>query len=112
LAEWSVSKNGYVQGRSGWFSCRSSCYLAAGRPVVVQDTGFSKVIPTGKGILTFTTPDEAIAAVREVTGNLAQHSQAARECAAEFFDARVVLPRLVEEAMNAAVQPHNSEVMI
>lgn len=112
LAEWSVAKNGYVQGRSGWFSCRSSCYLAAGRPVVVQDTGFSKVIPTGEGILTFTTPDEAIEAVREVTGNLSRHGQAARECAAEYFDARVVLPRLVEEAMNAAVQPHNSEVMI
>ena len=49
-AEWSIAKNGYVQGRSGWFSCRSACYLAAGRPVVVQDTGFSQVIPAGVGV--------------------------------------------------------------
>jgi len=112
LAEWSVAKNGYVQGRSGWFSCRSSCYLAAGRPVVVQDTGFSKVIPTGNGILTFTSPSEAVHAVREVTGNLLRHSAAARDCAAEYFDARVVLPRLIQEAMDAARQPASSEVMI
>jgi hypothetical protein len=112
LAEWSVAKNGYVQGRSGWFSCRSSCYLAAGRPVVVQDTGFSKVIPTGQGILTFTTADEAVAAVREVTGNLASHSQAARECAAAYFDARVVLPQLIVAAMRPAAQPAHSEVML
>src|SRR5205823_5031308 len=52
-AEWSVAKNGYVQGRSGWFSERSACYLAAGRPVVVQDTGFSKILPVGHGIFAF-----------------------------------------------------------
>lgn len=112
LGEWSIAKNGYVQGRSGWFSCRSSCYLAAGRPVVVQDTGFSKVIRTGKGILTFNTPDEAVQAVHEVIGNFARHSAAARDCAAEYFDARVVLPRLIDEAMRAARQPANSEMMI
>jgi hypothetical protein len=112
LAEWSVAKNAYVQGRSGWFSCRSSCYLAAGRPVVVQDTGFSRVIPTGKGILTFTTLEEAAQAVREVRGNLARHSVAARECAAAYFDARVVLPRLIDEAMRAARQPTDSKVML
>ena len=60
LAEWSVAKNGYVEGQSGWFSCRSACYLAAGRPVVVQDTGFSSVLPTGDGILSFSTLDEAV----------------------------------------------------
>ena len=111
-AEWSVAKNGYVQGQSGWFSCRSSCYLAAGRPVVVQDTGFSKVIPTGNGILTFTTPDEAVHAVREVSGNLARHSAAARACAAEYFDARIILPQLIGEAMNVSTRPTTSEVMI
>ena len=112
LAEWSVAKNGYVQGRSGWFSCRSSCYLAAGRPVVVQDTGFSKVIPTGTGILTFASPDEAVQAVREVIGNFVRHSAAAHECAAAYFDARVVLPRLIDEAMRAGYPRANSEVMI
>ena len=50
-AEWSISKNGYVKGNSGWFSCRSACYLAAGKPVIVQDTGFSKILPTGDGVL-------------------------------------------------------------
>ncbi|HEX5223466.1 MAG TPA: hypothetical protein VFZ59_28150 [Verrucomicrobiae bacterium] len=112
MAEWSVAKNGYVQGQSGWFSCRSSCYLAAGRPIVVQDTGFSKVIPTGRGILTFKTLDEAVQAVRAVSGNLKQHSAAARECAAEYFDARVILPQLIEEAMRAVARPATSEMTI
>ena len=112
VAEWSVAKNGYVQGQSGWFSCRSSCYLAAGRPVVVQDTGFSKVIPTGRGILTFRTVDEAVQAVCEVGGNLQRHSAAARECAAEYFDARVILPQLIEESMRAIKRPTASEMMI
>jgi hypothetical protein len=111
-AEWSVAKNGYVQGQSGWFSCRSSCYLAAGRPIVVQDTGFSKVIPTGQGILTFRTLDEAVQAVREVSGNLKRHSAAARDCAAEYFDARVILPQLIEESMRAVARPATSEMMI
>jgi hypothetical protein len=112
LAEWSVAKNGYVQGRCGWFSCRSSCYLAAGRPVVVQDTGFSRFIPTGQGLLAFTSLDEAVDAVREVTGNPERHSRAAREVAAGCFDARILLPRLVDEAMATSAQPVLSEVMI
>src|SRR5213593_4432173 len=58
-AEWSVAKNGYVRGHAGWFSCRSACYLAASRPVVVQDTGFSDVLPVGEGLLTFRTVEEA-----------------------------------------------------
>jgi len=112
LAEWSVAKNGYVQGQSGWFSCRSSCYLAAGRPVVVQDTGFSKVIPTGAGILAFDNLEEATAGVREVVANPAKHSRSARELAAEFFDARIVLPKLVEDAMNNTTSRQLSEVIL
>lgn len=99
--EWSVAKNGYVQGRSGWFSCRSACYLAAGRPVVVQDTGFSSVIPSGLGVLAFSTPVEAVAAVREVEGDYRRHSRAAREIAGGYFDSRLVLKQLVEEAMGS-----------
>jgi hypothetical protein len=100
-AEWSVAKNGYVVGRSGWFSCRSACYLAAGRPVVVQDTGFSATIPVGEGVLTFADPDGAAAAIARVEENYARHARAAREIAAEYFDSDKVLAHLVEEAMSA-----------
>ena len=69
--EWSVAKNGYVKGRPGWFSCRSACYLAAGRPVVVEDTGFGAVIPTGLGVLAFSSIDQAAAAIDDVEANYA-----------------------------------------
>jgi hypothetical protein len=97
--EWSVAKHGYVEGRPGWFSCRSACYLAAGRPVVVQDTGFAGILPVGEGLLTFSTLDEAAAAIREVEARYPQHARAARAIAEEYFDSRAVLSRLVEEAM-------------
>lgn len=97
--EWSVAKNGYVVGQSGWFSCRSACYLAAARPVVVQDTGFSKVLPVGEGILPFTTLEQAADGIRKVEADYARHSRAARELAAEYFDSDRVLPRLLEEAL-------------
>ena len=99
-AEWSVAKNGYVLGRSGWFSERSARYLAAGRPVVVQDTGFSSVLPVGEGILPFNSMEEAITAIREVEGNYARHAKMARLLAEEYFDSDKILSRLVEEAMN------------
>jgi len=98
-AEWSIAKNGYVKGQSGWFSCRSACYLAAGRPVVVQDTGFSRIIPTGKGVLAFNTVEEATAAVLDVEAHYASHARAAREIAAAYFDSGQVLTHLVERAM-------------
>jgi hypothetical protein len=97
-AEWSVAKNGYVQGKSGWFSCRSACYLAAGRPVVVQDTGFSTVLPTGEGILPFATVEQAIAAIRAVECDYSRHARAARRIAEEYFDSAKVLSRLIEQA--------------
>ncbi len=98
LGEWSVAKNGYVVGQPGWFSCRSACYLAAGRPVVVQDTGFGAVLPTGEGIVAFSDEDEAAAALEDVEARYDVHARAARELAAEYFDSRTVLTRLVEEA--------------
>lgn len=100
MAEWSVAKNGYVVGQPGWFSCRSACYLAAGRPVVVQDTGFGAVLPVGEGIVPFRTMEEAAAAVREVEANYARHAKAARAIAEEYFDSRKVLASLVEEAFH------------
>ena len=98
--EWSVAKHGYVVGRPGWFSCRSACYLAAGRPVVVQDTGFGPVLPTGEGIVVFSSQDEAVEAVRDVLARYRRHARAARAVAAEYFDSDRVLARLVEEAMS------------
>jgi hypothetical protein len=97
-AEWSVAKNGYVQGRAGWFSCRSACYLAAGRPVVVQDTGFGAVLPTGEGLLAFQTLEQAVAAIRAVEADTARHSRAAREIAERYFAADRVLTELIERA--------------
>ena len=103
MAEWSVAKNGYVRGQPGWFSCRSACYLAAGRPVVVQDTGFRSVLPVGEGLLPFADVEEAAAAIREVRGNYARHAKGARAIAEEYFDSDKVLNRLIEEAMNRDV---------
>lgn len=100
-AEWTVAKNGYVLGQSGWFSGRSACYLAAGRPVVVQDTGFAPVIPVGEGILSFQTVGEAVAAIKEVEGNYVRHAKAARSIAEEYFDSARVLTHMIEEAMNS-----------
>jgi hypothetical protein len=100
-AEWSVAKNGYVEGRPGWFSCRSACYLAAGKPVVVQDTGFGAVIPAGEGVLAFRDPEEAADGIRRVESDYARHARAAREIAAEYFEARKVAAGLVEAAFAA-----------
>jgi hypothetical protein len=97
-AEFSVAKEGYVVGRSGWFSCRSACYLALGRPVLLQDTGYSHVLSTGQGVLPFHDLDSAAEAVRAVSRDYAAHSRAARWLAEEAFDAGAVLRRLLTEA--------------
>jgi len=99
-AEFSVAKHGYVASRSGWFSERSTGYLASGRPVIVEDTGFSDVLPSGEGILPFTDLDSAAAAIDEVQRHAAKHSAAARRAAEEHFDFRRVLPPLVETAVS------------
>jgi hypothetical protein len=98
--EWSVAKNGYVEGAAGWFSERSACYLATGRPVITQDTGFSHVLPTGEGLFAFSTTDEAVAAIESVQAGYARHSEAARQVAEASFDSRRVLTRLVEHAFS------------
>jgi hypothetical protein len=99
LGEWSVAKNAYVASRSGWFSCRSACYLALGSPVVVQDTGFACAIPPGRGVLKFSTVDEARAAIDEVARDPERHSRAARDIAREYFDSSKVLTRLIDDAL-------------
>ncbi len=104
-AEWSVAKNAYVQGRPGWFSERSACYLAAGHPVVVQDTGFAGALPVGEGILSFSTLPEAVAAIREVETNYARHAHAARAIAETYFDSDKVLTDLIDEALSGGDVP-------
>ena len=98
-AELGVAKHGYVASHSGWFSERSACYLASGRPVLVQETGFSDWLPTGDGVLRFRTCDEALAGIEEIEARLAFHARAARELAATHFDARRVLAELVEQSV-------------
>ena len=85
-----------MRARSGWFSDRAAHYLAAGRPVLAQSTGFERHLPTGSGILTFKTLDGAAAGIEEIATNYAAHSQAAREFAAEHLDYRKVLPALLQ----------------
>jgi hypothetical protein len=93
--EFSVAKNVYVATHSGWFSCRSVCYLAAGLPVVVQDTGFSEFIPTGAGLFAFSSLEEAVSAIDAVEGNYASHQRAARELARTHFASDIVLGELL-----------------
>lgn len=93
--EVSVAKNVYVATGSGWFSCRSVCYLAAGRPVVVQDTGFARSLPVGEGLLSFSTGEEAADAVRAVEADYPRHARAAAEIAEAHFDADKVLREML-----------------
>jgi hypothetical protein len=99
-AEFSVAKQGYVVSRCGWFSERTACYLAAGKPVVVQDTGFSDRLPTGAGLLSFTDVNSAAAGVADVAAHYDAHCRAAREVCAAHFDSGDVLQSLIERSMN------------
>ncbi|NNC88158.1 MAG: glycosyltransferase family 1 protein [Akkermansiaceae bacterium] len=96
--EFSTAKHVYVALRTGWFSCRSACYLAAGRPVVVQDTGFSNVLPCGEGLISIDTPDDAVAALQRVEADYAHHREAARTLAHDCFGSDRVLARFVDDA--------------
>ncbi|HEY3107733.1 MAG TPA: hypothetical protein VGL23_03220 [Chloroflexota bacterium] len=93
--EFMVAKNMYVQARSGWFSDRSICYLASGRPVVAQDTGFARSYRTREGLVPFSDLDEAAAAVEAVAREYQRHARAARAVAEELFDSDRVLGRLL-----------------
>ncbi|MCC5651555.1 hypothetical protein LC609_17320 [Nostoc sp. XA013] len=95
--EFSVAKQAYVKTRSGWFSDRSVCYLAAGRPVILQDTGFSDWLPTKYGVLAFSSLQEAVDRIEHVNANYPKHCLTARELAEQIFSYKVVLPRLLKE---------------
>jgi hypothetical protein len=96
-AELMVAKEMYVRSSSGWFSDRSSCFLASGRPVLAQDTGIADLYPTGTGLLTFKTLDEAVGGVEAISSDYARHAAGARTLAEEHFDSDRVLARLLEE---------------
>jgi GT2 family glycosyltransferase len=95
--EFTVAKEQNVQMRTGWFSDRSVTYLASGRPVITQETGFGNVFPTGSGLFGFDSFEEALAAVEEVDRDYSRHAGAAREIAREFFGHEVVLGRLLDD---------------
>lgn len=94
--EFSIAKHVYVATRCGWFSCRSTCYLAAGRPVVVQDTGFSQLLPTGEGVVAFDDPGGALAGLARVEADHGAHAEAARQFAHDHFEATRVLADLCD----------------
>jgi hypothetical protein len=97
VAELGVAKTGYLESRSGWFSDRSACYLASGRPVLAQDTGFSDHVPTGLGLIPFQTLDEAVEGVGRIRRDHGRHARAAREFAETYLDSDRVLARLMTE---------------
>jgi hypothetical protein len=95
--EFTVARDLNVRLRSGWFSERSACYLAAGRPVITQDTGFGTVLPTGEGLFAFRTAAEALDAFDRINSDYRRHSRAARSIAADYFRAETVLSRLLDD---------------
>jgi len=110
-AEFTVAKHGYAVTLSGWFSERTAAYLASGRPAVVQDTGFGDWMPMGDGVLAFEDLGGAIASIASIEADYDRHCRAARELAAEFFDARRVLAQLLEAAGAAPAKPTRAEVV-
>lgn len=98
-AEINVAKDGYVKSGSGWFSDRSACYLASGRPVIAQDTALPAGVPTGDGFLTFDTLETAAERIGEVVGEYARHSRAARAFAEEHLDSRRVIGGVLDEVL-------------
>ena len=96
-AEFTVAKDQNIRLRSGWFSERDACYLASGKPVVAQDTGFGNIIPTGEGLFAFTTMAEALAAIETINADYQRHCKAARALAEEYFATQTVAARLLTD---------------
>jgi hypothetical protein len=96
--EFTVAKDQNVRLRSGWFSDRSACYLAAGRPVITQDTRFGKFLPTGEGLFAFNTMEEILAAFEAINSDYEKHCRAALALGEEYFRAETVLAQLVEDS--------------
>lgn len=96
--EWSVAKHGYVTSNSGWFSERTTSYLASGRPAVVQDTGFSNFLACGKGLFSFSSPEDVPIAFETINKDYAAHCRWARELVGDYFDSSKVLSSLLERS--------------
>lgn len=96
-AELGFAKAMYVETRSGWFSDRTQCYLASGRPALVRETGFSQVLPVGEGLLAFESPDGILEGIEQIEGDYDRHARRAREIAEEHFEATKVLRPLLEQ---------------
>ena len=96
-AEFGIAKSGYVVSQCGWFSDRSICYLASGRPVIAQETGFSRFLPSGEGLFSFTTCDDVLSAIEAINGDYRRQSRTAWDIAQEYFDSDKVLTRLLQE---------------
>lgn len=101
-AELGIAKGGYVASQCGWFSDRSVCYLASGRPVIAQETGFSRFLPTGAGLFAFATAEDVLAAIEELNRDYCRHARAARALAEDCFDSDKVLSHLLESIGAAA----------
>ena len=96
--EFTVAKEQNIVFQTGWFSDRAATYLAAGRPVLNQDTGFGQTLPTGAGLFSFRKPSDCVEALEAIEADYARHSNAAREIAHGFFDYNSVLPPLLAQA--------------
>jgi hypothetical protein len=96
--EFTVARDQYVRPRTGWFSDRTACYLAAGRPVITQETGFSRHLGSGQGLFGFTTMEDVVRAIDAIESDYAGHCRAARDVAQEFFAAEKVVASLMERA--------------
>jgi hypothetical protein len=96
--EFTVAKDQYVRLNTGWFSDRSGCYLAAGRPVIIQETGFTKMFGGDAGLLSFRSLGEIVDAVRTINADYPRHSRAARTLAREFFEAEKVVKSILDRA--------------
>ena len=97
--EFSVAKPTYVRLASGWISDRTVCYLASGKPAVVQHTGPSAYLPNGEGMFRFTTLEQAVAALDAINADYERHCRAARDIAAAYFDAERVVARILNETL-------------
>jgi hypothetical protein len=95
-AEFGLAKSGYAISRCGWFSDRSVCYLASGRPVIAQDTGFDRYLPVGEGLFSFASADDVLAALEELSTAYERHRRAARALAEDLFDSDKVLRELLD----------------
>ncbi|HEY2147334.1 MAG TPA: glycosyltransferase, partial [Pirellulales bacterium] len=111
-AEFMVAKNMYVQSQCGWFSDRSICYLASGKPVLAQDTGIRELCPSGDGLLVFSDLEEAVAAVERLEEDYPRHARAARKVAEDYFDSDRVLSDLLAKLGISEPRSNSSRVAV